>query len=151
MVQVGPFVTTGGTMRSTSLIGIGALTTAALLGTCFTATAHAAVGGGDGRSNVNELHGYRIVSEIFTVPATPNAPVVERTVFCPAGGKVTGGGVRVTDARTTGQDAAVQATFPTQNGDGWVGAATTGTGTGAVTMTVYAICTKVGDEYRDKY
>jgi hypothetical protein len=139
-------------MRSTRLIGIGALTTAALLGTCFTATAHAApgAGSGDDRGSNNALHGYKIVSETFPVPDATNAPVVERTVYCPAGGKVTGGGARVNDERAVGQDAALQATYPTHNGDGWVGAAIPGSGAGGVTITVYAICTKVGDDH-DRY
>lgn len=128
-------------MRSTSLIGIGALTTAALLGTCFTATAHAVPGGnGDGRGNINELHGYKIVKKTGPANGTPV------TVDCPADGKVTGGGVEINAASPLTPAFTLQGTFPQEDGEGWVGVAQ---GPGNAAITVYAICTRVGNHHSD--
>lgn len=159
-------------MRSTRLIGIGALTAAALLGTSLGATAYAdGHGSGDDRGynqyrgnehdrdHVNQgFHGYRIVT------ATGLANGSEVTATCPVGGRVTGGGVRINSVLTTnaggvtvvtpgtpheGQtvvpSAAIQGTFPADSGNGWTGIAFAPGGTTGIT--VYAICTRVDGEH----
>jgi hypothetical protein len=125
-------------MRSTRLIGIGALTAAALMGSALTANAAVAGGYGDNHGSNNEHHGYKIGEE--TGPANGN----EVTADCPSGGRVTGGGVEILATPPLTPAFALQGSFPTDDGDGWVGIAQApGNNT---TIKVYAICTKVGDD-----
>lgn len=172
-------------MRSTRLIGIGALTAAALLGTSLGATAYAdGHGSGDDRGynqfrgnehdrdHINQgFRGYRIVT------ATGLANGSEVTATCPIGGRVTGGGVKIDKVLTTngggvkvskgqsgpggkqGSDdewkkevdvpsAAIQGTFPADNGSGWTGIAfASGNPEGTTGITVFAICTRVDGEH----
>jgi len=112
-------------MRKLCTLGMGALTVAAVMGTGLTARADSA-----GPAAEHKVPGYQIVT-------LPNANVpnfTRRTVFCPFGKHVTGGG-----GEAQGPGAVLVGSFPRADGRGWI-ALGRQTGFGSVGISVYAIC-----------
>ncbi|WP_061297767.1 hypothetical protein [Herbidospora cretacea] len=73
----------------------------------------------------------------YQVVTLPNANVPNfqrRTVFCPAGKRVIGGG-----AEAQGPNAVLVGSFPTDGGNGWIGLGRQ-IGTSTVGISVFAIC-----------
>jgi hypothetical protein len=112
-------------MRKMCTLGTGVLALAAVMGTGLAAHADsvgpAAKGNGDG----------------YQVVALPNANVgnfTRRTVYCPAGKHVIGGG-----GEAQGNDAILVGSFPTPDGRGWI-ALGRQTRYDSVGISVYAIC-----------
>jgi hypothetical protein len=115
-------------MRKMYALGTGALALAAVMGTGLAAqadnvrpAAHSKVGGSDG---------YQIVK-------LPNANVgnfTRRTVYCPSGKHVLGGG-----GEAQGNDAILVGSFPTSDGRGWIALGRQNR-YDTVGISVYAIC-----------
>ncbi|MGW8687504.1 hypothetical protein ACWGNN_42055 [Streptomyces sp. NPDC055817] len=83
--------------------------------------------------------GYEVVSKSYDLP--PSSLGVPVEADCPAGKKVTGGGIRWNGSST---DIGEQDNGPTADSTGWVAKVfNLGTNTG-FTATVYAICANVG-------
>jgi len=125
-------------MRGKQAIGAGILALALVSGagwaaqatTSETAAGQAAAAKAPVRAAV--VDGYQIVQ-------LPNANVPNfqrRTVYCPAGKKVIGGG-----AEAQGNGAVLVGSFPTPDGTGWIGLGRQD-GASTVGISVYAICAK---------
>jgi hypothetical protein len=123
-------------MRGKRAIGTGVLALALVSGagwtaqaaTAQTATGHAAAAKAPARAAA--VDGYQIVQ-------LPNANVPNfqrRTVFCPAGKRVIGGG-----GEAQGNGAVLVGSFPTPDGTGWI-ALGRQDGSASVGISVYAIC-----------
>ncbi|WP_127360769.1 hypothetical protein [Actinacidiphila soli] len=84
----------------------------------------------DGRGGDGGLRGYQIVTKVF--PTAANG--TPQTAPCPSRKRVTGGGVLVPVG-------VVQGSYPTADGQGWMGVGFSN-GTGGIT--VYAVCVDRG-------
>jgi hypothetical protein len=110
-------------MRKLCTLGTGVLAIAAVMGTGM--AAHA-----DDNGRGRRLDGYQVVS-------LPNANVgnfTRRTVYCPAGKHVIGGG-----GEAQGNDAILVGSFPTPDGRGWIALGRQNR-YDSVGISVYAIC-----------
>ncbi|MEU2718818.1 hypothetical protein [Streptomyces sp. NPDC007205] len=124
-------------MRGKQAIGAGVMALALLSGAGWTAqaaTSETATGqAAAAKAPAPALHGYQIVR-------LPNANVLNfqrRTVSCPAGKRVVGGG-----AQARGKSAILVGSFPTKDGTGWIGLGRQD-GYSTVGISVYAICASV--------
>jgi hypothetical protein len=111
-------------MRKICTLGAGVLALSAVMGTSVAANADDA---GPGRKHID---GYEIVR-------LPNANVpgfTRRTVYCPAGKHVIGGG-----GEAQGNDATLVGSFPTTDGRGWIALGRQDRYP-TVGISVYAIC-----------
>ena len=110
-------------MRKMCTLGTGVLALAAVMGTGL--AAHA-----DTNRPAKKTDGYQVV-------ALPNANVgnfTRRTVYCPSGKHVIGGG-----GEAQGNGAILVGSFPTPDGRGWI-ALGRQIGYSSVGISVYAIC-----------
>ncbi|GLW23558.1 hypothetical protein DI270_015550 [Microbispora triticiradicis] len=113
-------------MRFVHAVTTGALVLAGLTGT----SAAALAGTGPTDPSGSAFTGYQVV-------ALPNANVpnfTRRTVYCPAGKRVVGGG-----GEAQGNDAVLVGSFPTADGTGWI-ALGRQPRYDSVGISVYAIC-----------
>jgi hypothetical protein len=111
-------------MRKICTLGAGVLALSAVMGTSVAAHADNA-----GRAQ-KRTDGYQVV-------ALPNANVpnfTRRTVYCPSGKHVIGGG-----GEAQGNDATLVGSFPTQDGHGWIALGRQDRYP-TVGISVYAIC-----------
>ncbi|MCW2945358.1 MAG: hypothetical protein JWR24_2075 [Actinoallomurus sp.] len=117
-------------MRKIFAFGTGALALAAVMGTGLAAQAdtkpatHMKLAGSDG---------YQIV----TLPNANVGNFTRRTVYCPSGKRVVGGG-----GEAQGNDAILVGSFPTPDGRGWI-ALGRQNNYSTVGISVYAICANV--------
>ena len=119
-------------MRGKQAIGAGVLTLALVSGAGWAAqaTTGQAAASKERSTRAASVDGYQIV-------ALPNANVPNfqrRTVYCPAGKRVIGGG-----AEAQGNDAILVGSFPTDDGRGWIGLGRQNAYS-SVGISVYAIC-----------
>jgi hypothetical protein len=119
-------------MRGLKVLGASALTVALVSGVGWAAQAsdsqRAPASGQVSRAAA--VPGYQVVK-------LPNANVPNfqrRTVYCPSGKVVLGGG-----AEAQGNDAILVGSFPTEDGRGWIGLGRQN-GYSSVGISVYAIC-----------
>jgi hypothetical protein len=116
-------------MRKNRVLSVGALALALIAGGGWTAQAETAPAhkpsGGHGN-----IHGYEVVRL-----ANQNVPNFQRrTVWCPKGKKVLGGG-----AEARGNEAILVGSFPTDNNRGWIGLGRQSDAP-TVGISVFAIC-----------
>ncbi|SCK10583.1 hypothetical protein [Streptomyces sp. WMMB 322] len=115
-------------MGKNRVLGVGALTLALVAGGGWAAqaeTAPAKKPAGHGK-----IHGYEVVRL-----ANQNVPNFQRrTVMCPKGKKVLGGG-----AEARGNEAILVGSFPTDDNRGWIGLGRQ-PGNSTVGISVFAIC-----------
>lgn len=115
-------------MRKNRVLSVAALSLALVAGGGWTAQAEQASvpePGGKGK-----IHGY----EVVRLPNENVANFERRTVWCPKGKKVLGGG-----AEAQGSDAILVGSFPTGNNRGWIGLGRQND-FDTVGISVYAIC-----------
>lgn len=115
-------------MRKNRVLSVAALALAVVAGGGWTAQAEPAPEGKP--AGHGKIHGYEVVH-------LPNEEVPNferRTVWCPKGKKVLGGG-----AEAQPEGAELAGSFPTRNHRGWVGAGQQDD-TDTVGISVYAIC-----------
>lgn len=111
-------------MRKICTLGAGVLALSAVMGTSVAANADDA---GLARKRID---GYQVVT-------LPNANVpnfTRRTVYCPLGKRVIGGG-----GEAQGNDATLVGSFPTPSGNGWIALGRQNRYS-TVGISVYAIC-----------
>jgi hypothetical protein len=111
-------------MRKICTLGAGVLALSAVMGTSVAAHADDA-----GRAR-KRIDGYQVVT-------LPNANVpnfTRRTVYCPSGKRVIGGG-----GEAQGNDATLVGSFPTSDGNGWIALGRQARYS-TVGISVYAIC-----------
>lgn len=116
-------------MRKNRALGVATLALAVVAGGGWTAQADSAVP--DGRPGGHDkIHGYEVVRL-----ANENVDNFERrTVRCPRGKKVLGGG-----AEARGNEAVLVGSFPTDDNRGWIGLGRQTDGD-TVGISVFAIC-----------
>ncbi|GAA4616389.1 hypothetical protein GCM10023195_72840 [Actinoallomurus liliacearum] len=118
-------------MRKMYALGTGTMAIAAVMATGF--AAHADKGEAPARPATHKaaaLDGYQVV-----VLPNANVPAFQRrTVYCPAGKHVVGGG-----GEAQGNGAILVGSFPTPDGHGWI-ALGRQIGYSTVGISVYAIC-----------
>jgi hypothetical protein len=112
-------------MRTMCTLGTGVLALSAVLGTGLAAHADHV-----GPAAKHHVDGY----EIVTLPNANVGNFTRRTVFCPPGKSVIGGG-----GEAQGNDAILVGSFPTRDGRGWI-ALGQQRAYGTVGISVYAIC-----------
>ena len=118
-------------MRGRLVIAGTALAMALTTGTSWAGT--------EGAGTTGPHHGHKGIPgyEMVTLP-NENVPNFQRrTVYCPEGKKVIGGG-----AEARGNDAILVGSFPTDDGTGWIGLGRQ-TSTDNVGISVFAICAYV--------
>ncbi|MDN3352234.1 hypothetical protein [Actinomadura sp. DC4] len=112
-------------MRKLCTPGTGALAIAAVMGTSPAARA----------DNVRPAAEHKVPGyQIVTLPNANVPNFTRRTVFCPLGKHVTGGG-----GEAQGPGAVLVGSFPRTDGRGWI-ALGRQAGAGSVGISVYAIC-----------
>ena len=112
-------------MRKLCTLGTGALAIAAVMGTGLAAHASDV-----GPAVKEKADGYQIV----TLPNANVGNFTRRTVYCPAGKRVIGGG-----GEAQGNDAILVGSFPTSDGRGWIALGRQNAHP-SVGISVYAIC-----------
>ncbi|MER5372895.1 hypothetical protein [Streptomyces sp. NPDC002132] len=127
-------------MRGKQAIGAGVLALALVSGAGFAAQATAGQSGGTSRAAAAEAPARAASVAGYQIVKLPNANVPNfqrRTVYCPAGKVVVGGG-----AEAQGNGAILVGSFPTDDGRGWIGLGRQD-GYSTVGISVYAICASV--------
>ncbi|MFE0510107.1 hypothetical protein [Streptomyces sp. NPDC058964] len=117
-------------MRATRALTAGALALTLAAGAGWAAQASTEHAPAHKPAHAHAVEGYQIVT-------LPNANVPNfqrRTLYCPAGKRVVGGG-----AEAQGNGAVLVGSFPTSHGTGWV-ALGRQVGYSSVGISVYAIC-----------
>jgi hypothetical protein len=112
-------------------LGAGALAAAAVMGTGMTAYADTAKPATHAKHA--SFDGYQLV----TLPNSNVGNFTRRTVLCPGGKRVVGGG-----GEAQGNEAVLVGSFPTTDGRGWI-ALGRQPGNSTVGISVYAICANV--------
>lgn len=118
-------------MRMNRLLSAGALALALVAGTGCSAQADSATAPVQkSKGGHSKIHGYEVVR--LANKDVPNFQ--RRTVWCPKGKKVLGGG-----AEARGNEAILVGSFPTDNNRGWIGLGRQTNGP-RVGISVFAIC-----------
>ncbi|MEU3316787.1 hypothetical protein ACGFY6_22205 [Streptomyces sp. NPDC048387] len=123
-------------MRGKRAIGAGVLALALVTGAGWAAQATT----GESPSGQAVTAAKTAVVDGYQVVTLPNANVPNfqrRTLYCPSGKKVIGGG-----AEAQGNGAVLVGSFPTPDGNGWIGIGRQD-GYSSVGISVYAICAYV--------
>ncbi|MET7680691.1 hypothetical protein [Streptomyces sp. NPDC005423] len=127
-------------MRGKQTIGVGALALALVSGAGWAAQA-TTTGESAARQTVAAEAPVRAASvDGYQIVQLPNANVPNfqrRTLYCPSGKRVIGGG-----AEAQGNGAVLVGSFPTPSGNGWIGLGRQD-GYSSVGISVYAICANV--------